>query len=123
VPRSIAVLGASPIRRKFGNKCVRAYSRLGYQVYPIHPTETTIEGLPAFPSILNVPSDAIDIASIYLPEAVALKVLPELAQKQIGQVWFNPGADAPAVLAEAKRLGLNAVIGCSIVAVGDMPDD
>ncbi len=123
MPRSIAVLGASPIRRKFGNKCVRAYSRLGYHVYPIHPTETTIEGLPAFPSILNVPSDAIDIASIYLPEVVALKVLPELAQKQIGQVWFNPGADAPAVLAEAKRLGLNAVIGCSIVAVGDMPDD
>ena len=123
MPRSIAVLGASPSRRKFGNKCVRAYQKLGYQVFPVHPTEATVEGLPAFKSVLDIPHQSLDIASVYLPEAVALAVLPELAQKAIGQVWFNPGADAPAVLELAKQLGLKVVTGCSIVAVGDMPDD
>ncbi len=123
MPKSIAVLGASSNRRKFGNKCVRAYQKLGYRVFPVHPTESMIEGVPTFPSVLDIPEPSIDIASIYLPEAVALKVLPELARKSIGQVWFNPGADAPEVLAEAHRLGLNAVVGCSIVAVGAMPDE
>ena len=123
MPRSIAVLGASSVRRKFGNKCVRAYHKLGYRVFPVNPTEATVEGLPAFKSVLDIPLPILDIASIYLPEAVALKVLPELAQKTVGEVWFNPGADAPAVLELARSLGLNAVVGCSIVAVGDMPDD
>lgn len=123
MPRSIAVLGASSNRRKYGNKCVRAYLNLGYHVYPINPNESIIEGLPAFKSVTDIPQSSLDIASIYLPESVALHVLPELARKQIDQVWFNPGADAPAVLAEARRLGLNVVTGCSIIAVGSMPDD
>ena len=123
MPKSIAVVGASSNRRKFGNKCVRAYQKLGYHVFPVHPTETMIEGLPAFRSVLDITQDSIDIASIYLPEAAALAVLPELATKQFGQVWFNPGADSPAVLAEAQRLGVPATVGCSIVAVGAMPDE
>jgi predicted CoA-binding protein len=123
MPKSIAVIGASSHRRKFGNKCVRAYQKLGYQVFPVHPTESMIEGMPAFPSVLHIPQDSLDVASIYLPETAALSVLPELARKSIGQVWFNPGADSPAVIAEARKLGLNAVVGCSIVAVGDMPDE
>jgi predicted CoA-binding protein len=122
VAGSIAVVGASSNRRKFGNKCVRAYQKLGYLVYPVHPTESEIEGLRAYPSIPEVPDETIDIASIYLPEAAALAVLPQLTQKRIGQVWLNPGADHPAVVAEARSLGLNVVVGCSIVAVGAMPD-
>jgi predicted CoA-binding protein len=121
--KSIAVVGASSNRRKFGNKCVRAYQKLGYHVFPVHPTETQIEGLPAFPTVLAIPEDSIDIASVYLPESAALGTLPELAQKRIGQVWFNPGADSPAVIEHARKIGLNAVVGCSIVAVGAMPDE
>ena len=45
---TIAVLGASSNRHKFGNKCVRAYAHAGYQVFPINPTEKEIEGFPAF---------------------------------------------------------------------------
>ena len=52
---NIAVVGASSARHKFGNKCVRAYAEAGWNVYPIHPTETEIEGLPAYPEVARVP--------------------------------------------------------------------
>ncbi len=117
----IAVIGASSDRAKFGNKCVRAYAQRGYQVFPVNPSETTIEGWPAFNSILDVPAEKIDRVSIYLPPKIGLTVLDEVAKKAVGEVWLNPGADAAEVVARARELGLNVISACSIVAIGISP--
>ena len=119
--RTVAVIGASPERRKFGNKSVRAHLAAGYTVYPVTPSATEVEGLPAYLSIADVPAGHLDRVTVYLPPAIGLKVLPEIAARSPGEVWFNPGADAPEVLAEARRLGLNAIAGCSIVDLGMSP--
>jgi predicted CoA-binding protein len=119
--RTVAVLGASPDRRKFGNKSLRAHRAAGYTVYPVTPSATAVEGEPAFRSLADVPAGPIDRVTVYLPPPVGLRVLPEIAARAPGEVWFNPGADAPEVLAEARRLGLNVVAGCSIVDLGLSP--
>jgi len=119
--RTVAVIGAGPERRKFGNKSVRAHTAAGYTVYPVHPTAAMVEGLPAYTSVKDVPVDKLDRVTVYLPPAIGLTVLPEIAAKSPGEVWFNPGADAPEVLAEAKRLGLNVIAACSIVDLGLSP--
>ncbi len=106
---SIAVIGASSDRAKFGNKCVRAYLQKGWDVFPVNPKEATVEGQPVSKSILDVPVEPIDRVSIYLPPAVGIKVLDEIAKTNVGEVWFNPGADAPEVLARARELGLKVV--------------
>lgn len=118
---TIAVIGASPDRQKFGNRCVRAYASVGYDVYPVHPRAATVEGHPAFATFADVPVDHLDRVSLYLPPEVALQVLPELTHKTIGQLWLNPGADSPEVIAKARALGLPVVVGCSIVDVGVSP--
>lgn len=120
---AIAVIGASRDRSKFGNKAVRAYRKAGYEVFPIHPTEREIEGLPAFRSLLDVPAGQLDRVSIYLPPAVSRPLLEEMAQRPAGEVWFNPGADAPDVVERARQLGMNAVTGCSIVDIGISPHE
>jgi len=119
--RTVAVIGAGPERRKFGNKSVRAHVAAGYTVYPVHPAATTVEGLTAYQSVKDVPVEKLDRVSVYLPPAVGLTVLADIATKLPGEVWFNPGADAPEVLAEAKRIGLNVIAGCSIVDLGLSP--
>ena len=50
-------------------------------------------------------------------------MLPEIARAGAREVWFNPGAADPAVLAEAKRLGIAAIDGCSIVDLGLSPSE
>ena len=52
---TIAILGASANRAKFGNKAVRAYRSQGYDVFPVHPSADVIEGLPVFRSVADVP--------------------------------------------------------------------
>ena len=118
---TIAVVGASADRRKFGNKCVRAYLSKGYEVYPVHPTADMVEDLPVYRSVADVPVAELDRISIYLPPAIALRALPDIARKPAHEVWLNPGAHDPAVIAKARELGINAVVGCSIVDIGVSP--
>jgi len=120
---TIAVIGASADRSKFGNKCVRAYASRGYEVFPVHPKEASVEGLPAFKSILDIPAAALDRVSLYLPPAIGVKVLDDIAKKRVGELWLNPGADAPEVVARARELGLNAIAACAIVAIGLSPSE
>jgi predicted CoA-binding protein len=118
----VAVVGASSDRRKFGNKAVRAFLQQGYTVIPINPRETEVEGLKAYRSVLDVP-DRIDMATLYVPGVVGRQVIEEIARKGITEVWFNPGADDPAVIARARELSLRPIVACSILGVGKDPHD
>jgi predicted CoA-binding protein len=118
--KSVAVIGASNNRKKFGNKAVRAYMQQGYIVYPINPKESKIEGLVAFKTIRDVPKP-LQRVSVYLPPQVVMSVLPDVAAIGCEELWLNPGADSDEVLAEANRLGLNVIQACSIVDIGVSP--
>lgn len=118
--KTAAVIGASNDRTRYGNMAVRAFRRAGYQVYPVNPTEPQIEGLKAFPSVKDIPAD-LDTVTIYVRPAVLVKLLPEIAEKGCKDLWLNPGTVSDTVLAEVKRLGLNALQGCSILAIGQSP--
>jgi predicted CoA-binding protein len=121
MPPTVAIVGASTDRSKFGNKAVRAYARQGYVVYPIHPRAESIEGHRAYRSVLEVPVEQLDRISVYLPPEVGLLLLDEIVRKPAREVWFNPGAESVAVLERAEALGLNVIVACSIVAVGELP--
>ena len=116
----VAVIGASRNRDKFGNKALRAFAKRGYTVIPIHPREREVEGLQAYRSVLDVPG-AIDLATLYVPPSVGVRVLDEIAQKGIAEVWLNPGADAPELLSRAQELGLKTTQLCSILKIGESP--
>lgn len=119
--RTVAVVGASSDRRKFGNKALRAFKAEGYRVIPINPHERQVEGMVSYASVLDVPGP-IDMATVYVRPDVGLRLLPEFERKQIGEIWINPGADSPELLAEARRRKLNIIAACSIVGIGRDPD-
>ena len=120
--KTIAVVGASSDRRKFGNKALRAFRAEGHTVIPINPNEREVEGLTAYGSVLDVPG-AIDMATVYVQPEVAETLLDEFVQKQIPEVWFNPGSDSDAVMDEARKRKLNAIFACSIMAAGRSPHE
>jgi len=118
--KTVAIIGASNDPRKFGNKAVRAFLQRGYEVFPVNPNETEVEGLPAFKSVKDLP-ERPEMVTVYVPPARLLNLLPEIAAKGCDELWLNPGTESPEVLAEVERLGLNAIQACSIVAIGVSP--
>ena len=120
MPKTVAVIGASSNRRKFGNRAVRAFHRQGYTVVPINPHESSVEGLKAYSSVLDVP-DKIDMATFYVPPEVGEQVMPEVARKQIPEVWLNPGAESDELIRLARSLNVEPIVACSIISIGENP--
>jgi predicted CoA-binding protein len=118
--KTVAVIGASSKRHKFGNKALRAYVSQGYRVLAINPNEEQIEGIKTYASVLDVPGP-IDMATVYVPGHIGVRVMEDIAKKGIPEVWLNPGADDDEVVERAKALGVRVIQACSIMGIGQSP--
>ncbi|OQB38141.1 MAG: hypothetical protein BWY09_01431 [Candidatus Hydrogenedentes bacterium ADurb.Bin179] len=118
---SIAIVGASRDRTKYGNKAVRAFIQGGWTVYPVNRRENEIEGLQAYPGIGDIPGP-VDRISLYVPPEVGITMLEDIALKNPSEFFLNPGSESPALVAVAKRLGMKPILACSIVNIGLRPD-
>jgi uncharacterized protein len=118
--KTVAVIGASNDRSKYGNKAVRAFEKAGYEVFPVNPTEPQIEGRKSYTNIKDVPGE-LEKVTVYVRPGVLLKLLPDIAAKGCRELWLNPGTSSDEVRAEAERLGLNVIEACSIIGVGMSP--
>lgn len=116
--RTVAIVGASADRSKYGNKSLHAHLASGYDVYPINPRGGEIEGLTAYRTLSEAPVERFDRVSLYVPPEVGLQMLPEIATKGCDELWLNPGSESEALIAAAEKLGLNVIVACSIVDVG-----
>jgi predicted CoA-binding protein len=118
--KTVAVIGASSNRNKFGNKALRAFERQGYIVIAVNPNESEVEGHKTYASVLDFPGD-IDMATVYVQPQDGVGVMEQIAQKKIPEVWLNPGADDDEVVARARELGLKPIQACSIMGIGESP--
>ena len=84
-PRTIAVIGASEKGTAQGNAFIRNLREARFEgsIYPIHPTSTQLEGLPAYRSLADVP-EAIDYAYV----AVSAERVPGALASGAGRVRF-----------------------------------
>ncbi len=118
---TVAIIGASTDRSKFGNKSVRAHLAQGYEVFPINPKGGEIEGLQVFTNIGDVPVERLDRVSLYVPPNIGLSLIEAIASKGCEELWLNPGSESEELAAKARKLGLEPIIACSIVDVGASP--
>src|SRR5262249_60641594 len=88
--KTVAVVGASGDRAKYGNKAVRAFRDAGWTVFPIHPSLQQVEGMATYPSLEALPVARLDRVSFYGPPHIALGVLDEVARKQGADLRLKP---------------------------------
>ncbi|MAV34316.1 MAG: CoA-binding protein [Planctomycetaceae bacterium] len=118
---TVAILGASTDRRKFGNKSVRAHAACGYEVFPVNPKGEPIEGLITYVSLAAMERQELDRISLYLPPQIGLGLLDAMLDKGHPEVWLNPGSESPELIRRGRELGLEIIVGCSIVDLGVSP--
>jgi acetyltransferase len=76
-PRSVAIIGASEVPGKAGERRTRSLleSRFSGNIYPVNPKRDQIFGLKAYPNILDIDGEAdlvmIVVPARFIPDAVA----------------------------------------------------
>ncbi|MFA5124291.1 MAG: acetate--CoA ligase family protein [Patescibacteria group bacterium] len=80
-PRSVAIIGASNHTGKVGNDVIKNLL-VNYrgEIFPINPSETKIEGKPAYSSILKTPQIP-DLAIIVVPAQFVLAVVEDCGKR------------------------------------------
>jgi hypothetical protein len=116
----VAVIGASNDRHKYGNKALRSYLAQGHEVFPVNPHASEIEGIKAYLRVSDIPG-VIDRALLYVPPQAGIAVLDDLAEKGVGELYVNPGAESDELFARAQQLGIKTIFACAIVDIGDSP--
>ena len=83
-PGSIAFFGASNNPSAMGTSILNSIRDLGFEgaLYPVHPKETTVQNLAAFPSVADLPRIP-DLAVLVLPTRIVVETLDACGRKGI----------------------------------------
>src|SRR3954453_2325666 len=84
-PRRVVVYGASSDPDKLSGRPLDYLKRFGYpgRVYAVNPRRTEVQGVPAFPSISDLPGP-VDLAIVVLPAQGVLEALEQCAEHGVG---------------------------------------
>lgn len=111
-----AVVGATPKKEKFGNRIFHHLLEKGYEVYPIHPAATEIDGHTCYRSVRDLPT-VPDIVDFVVGEEAGLQAVADCAAVGVRAVWLQPGADSRAVAEAAKAGGMEVICDCVLVSI------
>jgi uncharacterized protein len=106
--KSIAVVGVSRNKSKFGNAIYRELRQKGYQVYPINPNTNIIEGDTCYPDLQSLP-EKVDAVIINVPPEQTEKVIREVKQAGITKVWLQQGSQSEAAVSFCKENNIDCV--------------
>ena len=90
---TIALIGASNNKNKYGNRIYRDLRSKGYHVVPINPNEELIEGDKAYCTIEEIET-LPDIANFVVPPPIAMKIAQHITDLGIKHLWFQPGSES-----------------------------
>ena len=105
---TLAVIGVSHDRRKFGNIVYRNLRDKGYRVLAVHPHHETVEGDPCYPDLAALPERVAGIVMV-VPPSVTEQIVREADAVGIKRVWMQPGAESAAAIRYCEEHGLAVI--------------
>jgi uncharacterized protein len=91
--KRFAVVGSFRNKTKYAYQIVKDLSAKGYEVYPVNPHTSRVEGRVCYGSISEIPCN-IDVVDVVTPPAVTEIILKECLQEGVKRVWLQPGAES-----------------------------
>lgn len=115
---SIAVIGVSEQKMKFGAVAYRELKKLGYEVYPLHSSLKTFDGAPCYAALSDLLATP-DCALVSIRPEHATASVRQIADRGIKKVWFQQGKNFSEAVKLADQLGLQSVHGrCILMYAG-----
>lgn len=112
--RRVAVVGVSRRGDTAANVIYKRMRRDGFEVYPVNPNATEVEGDACWPSLEAIPG-GVEAVVVATHPAVAADVIRECARLGVRRVWlhrsFGTGSVAEDAAALARQEGMALIEG------------
>jgi hypothetical protein len=125
--RRIAVAGVSRGADSAANPVFRKLRNAGYEVFPINPNASEVEGVPCYPDLMSIPGDIDGIVVATHPDQ-SIDVVRQAIARKVPHVWFHrsfgQGSVSDAAVKECEAHGIACIVGgcplmyCEPVDVG-----
>jgi predicted CoA-binding protein len=110
--RVLAIVGLSPKPERPSNAVARYMIAAGYTVIPINPGQTTILGLPCYPSLKALPPEiagSVEIVNIFRKPADIPPVVDEAIAIGAKVIWMQLGITNESAAEKAAQAGISVV--------------
>lgn len=127
VQRRIAVAGVSRTRQDAANLVYQRLKARGYEVFPVNPNATVIDGDRCFPTVASIPG-GVDGVVIATRPAVAETIVHQCLEARIPRVWMHQslvhgGTSVSSVAIEfCRQHGIDAIAGGCPLMYGKTAD-
>lgn len=112
--KRLVVAGVSRDSAQPANAIFRRLRDSGYEVFPVNPNATTLEGATCYPDLASVPGTIDGVVAAVHPK-VGVELVRQCADNGVKQIWFHrsfgEGSVSEEALAECKSRGIQYIEG------------
>jgi predicted CoA-binding protein len=112
--RRLAVAGVSRQSNQTANVIFRKLRGCGYDVFPINPNATHVEGVSCYRDVAAVPVQ-LDGVVIVTPPEVSVEIVRQCSGRGVRKVWFHrsfgQGSVSDAAVRECEAQGIDCIVG------------
>lgn len=112
--RRIAVAGVSRHAGQAANAVFRKLRSSGYEVFPINPQASEVEGVTCYPGVAAIPGHVDGVVIATHPD-VSIEVVRQSSEVGVRRVWFHrsfgTGSVSDEAIRECRRRGVECIVG------------
>ncbi len=105
----IAVAGVSRNTKKFGYSVFRELKKKGYNLVPVNPNLSEIDGEKCYPSLGEIPGSIDALFTVVKPEQT--ETLLDDLRPDIKIIWMQPGSESASAINKCANNGLDLITG------------
>jgi len=110
-------LGVAGVSRNTGAAANAVFKKLkasGYEVFPINPNATEVEGVRCYPDVASIPGELGGVVIATHP-GVSASIVRQCKERGVTRVWFHrsfgEGSVSHEAARECERLGIECIVG------------
>jgi predicted CoA-binding protein len=112
--KRIAVAGVSRSPNQAANAVYRKLRDSGYEVFPVNPKASEVEGVRCYPNLVSIPGHLDGVVVATRPD-VALDLVRQCGEAGVSRVWFHrsfgEGSVSEEAVRECEARGIDCIVG------------
>ncbi len=111
--RRFAVAGVSRGPNSAANGVFLKLRERGYEVFPVNPNATEVEGVSCYPDLASIPG-GLDGVVIATHPSVSAEIVRQAAARRVTRVWLHrslQGSVSREAVDECRKAGLSCIVG------------